>query len=105
MIIAAVGLIIHSLIHFIGTAAYAQHDEIKGLTYKSTVRFGHWDLGRIGIRVYGWLWALPAIGFCLRGHSSPRRIVVVESAFGRGNPSFARAYSGRLEQCVPGRRC
>jgi hypothetical protein len=62
-IVAAIVLIVHGLIHLMGTAVYAGHAEIKGLSYKTTLLSGHWDLGRAGISVYGWLWVLPAVGF------------------------------------------
>jgi hypothetical protein len=62
-IVAAIVLIVHGLIHLMGTAVYAGHAEIKGLSYKTTLLSGHWDLGRAGISVYGWLWVLPAMGF------------------------------------------
>jgi uncharacterized membrane protein YphA (DoxX/SURF4 family) len=62
-IVAAIVLIVHGLIHFMGTAVYARRAEIKGLSYKTTLLSGHWDLGRAGISVYGWLWVLPAMGF------------------------------------------
>ena len=62
-IIAAIVLIVHGLIHLMGTAVYARHAEIEGLDYKTTLLSGYWDLGRAGIRVYGWLWVLPAVGF------------------------------------------
>jgi hypothetical protein len=62
-IVAAIVLIVHGLIHLLGTAVYARHAEVKGLAYKTTLLSEHWDLGRAGISVYGWLWVLPAVGF------------------------------------------
>jgi hypothetical protein len=62
-IIAAVVLILHGLIHLIGTAVYVRRVEIKGLSYKTTLLGGRWDLGDAGIRVFGLLWILPAVGF------------------------------------------
>ena len=56
-------LVVHGLIHLMGTAVYMRLAEVKGLTYKTTVLSGHWDLGEGGIRVFGALWVLPAIGF------------------------------------------
>lgn len=61
--IAAIALIVHGLIHLIGTAVYTRHVEIKGLSYKTTLLFGHWNLGQAGISLYGWLWVLPAARF------------------------------------------
>jgi len=62
-IIAAIVLIVHGLIHLMGTAVYARHAEIKGLSYKTALLSGHWDLGQPGIAVFGWMWVLPAVGF------------------------------------------
>jgi hypothetical protein len=62
-IIAAVVLIVHGLIHLMGTAVYVRHAEIKGLSYKTTLLGGRWELGDAGIRIFGALWILPAVGF------------------------------------------
>jgi hypothetical protein len=62
-IIASIVLIMHGLIHLMGTTAYVKLAEIKGLPYKTTVLNGRWDLGANGIAVYGALWAVAAIGF------------------------------------------
>jgi hypothetical protein len=62
-IVASIFLILHGLIHLMGTAAYLKLAEIKGLPYKTTLLGGRWDLGANGIAVYGALWAVAAIGF------------------------------------------
>ena len=62
-IMAAIALIVHGLIHLMGTAVYARHAQIKGLSYKTALLSGHWDLGQPGIAVFGWMWVLPAVGF------------------------------------------
>lgn len=62
-IIAAIVLVVHGLIHLLGTAVYARHAQIKGLSYKTALLSGHWDLGSPGIAVFGWMWVLPAVGF------------------------------------------
>lgn len=62
-IIASFVLIMHGLIHLMGTAAYLKLAEIKELPYKTTVLGGRWDLGASGIAVYGALWAVAAVGF------------------------------------------
>ncbi|MFZ0534656.1 MAG: hypothetical protein WAM09_15885 [Anaerolineales bacterium] len=62
-IIASIVLIMHGLIHLMGTTAYVKLAEIKGLPYKTTLLNGRWDLGANGIAVYGALWAVAAIGF------------------------------------------
>jgi hypothetical protein len=68
---AAFVLVVHGLIHLMGTAVYARHAEIKGLSYKTTLLSGHWELGEGGIRVFGWLWVLPAIGFAAAALALP----------------------------------
>jgi hypothetical protein len=62
---AAAVLVLHGLIHLMGTTAYLRLAEIKGLPYKTAVLGGRWDLGEAGIQVYGALWLLPAAGFLL----------------------------------------
>ena len=62
-IIAAVVLILHGLVHFMGTAAYLKLTDVQGLPYKTTVLAGRWDLGEVGIAIFGVLWAVVAIGF------------------------------------------
>jgi len=62
-IVAAIVLILHGLIHFLGTVTYMKLGTVQGLTYKTTLLGGHWNLGEGGIGVYGALWAVAAIGF------------------------------------------
>ena len=64
-IIASVILVLHGLIHLMGTAAYMKLAEIQQLPYKTTVLGGRWDLGSSGTAVFGMLWAVAAIGFAL----------------------------------------
>lgn len=56
-------LVIHGLIHLMGTVVYMQWGTIEGLTYKTTLLFGTWPVGDAGMRVFGALWLLPTIGF------------------------------------------
>jgi hypothetical protein len=62
-LIASFILIMHGLMHLMGSTAYLKMVEIKGLPYKTNVLDGRWDLGANGIAVYGALWAVAAIGF------------------------------------------
>jgi hypothetical protein len=62
-IIAAIILVLHGLIHLMGTAAYLKLANVQGLPYKTTVLGGRWDLGEVGIGIFGVLWAIAAIGF------------------------------------------
>lgn len=64
-IIAAVILILHGLIHLMGTVTYMKLGTVQGLTYKTTLLDGRWRLGESGIHIYGALWAVAAIGFIL----------------------------------------
>ena len=63
IIIAAIVLALHGLVHLLGTAVYMKLAKIEGLKYKTTLLGGRWDLGEGGIRVFGALWALAAVGF------------------------------------------
>jgi hypothetical protein len=63
IVIVAVVLAIHGLIHLMGATVYLRLGDVQGLAYKTTVLGGRVDLGAGGIRVFGALWILPAIGF------------------------------------------
>lgn len=63
VIIAACALAVHGLIHLMGTTVYMRLGAINGLSYKTTMLGGRWDLGERGILVFGALWIVPAIGF------------------------------------------
>ena len=62
-IIAYIVLVLHGLIHLMGTVAYMKLVDIQQLPYKTTVLGGRLDLGSRGTAVYGLLWAVAAIGF------------------------------------------
>ena len=63
VVILALILGIHGLIHLIGTSVYLQLVDVDGFSYKTTLLGGRVDLGDGGIRIFGALWILPAIGF------------------------------------------
>ena len=63
----AILLILHGLVHLMGTTVYMKLGRIEGLPYKTTLLNGRWDLGEQGMRVFGALWVLPAVGFALAG--------------------------------------
>ena len=65
IIVATLVLVLHGLIHLMGTASYMKLAEVQGLPYKTTVLGGRWDLGAGGIAVYGALWAVAAVGFVI----------------------------------------
>ena len=62
-VLAAILLILHGLIHLMGTVVYTKLGTVKGLSYKTTLLGGRWDLGEGGITVFGALWAVAAVGF------------------------------------------
>jgi hypothetical protein len=64
---AAVFLILHGLIHLMGTTAYLKLGKIEALPYKTTLLGGSWNVGDGGIRMFGIIWVIPAIGFFLAG--------------------------------------
>lgn len=51
------------MIDILGTAVYMQLATIEEMAYKTTLLGGRWDLGDAGIRVFGALWVVPAVGF------------------------------------------
>jgi hypothetical protein len=65
IILVSLVLVLHGLIHLLGTASYLKLATVPGLPYKTTVLAGQWDLGERGSAVYGLLWAVAALGFML----------------------------------------
>jgi len=63
LIIAAIVLVLHGLIHLMGTAVYMKLAPVQGFVYKTTLLGGRWDLGAGGMALFGALWLVPAIGF------------------------------------------
>ncbi len=64
-IAAAIFLILHGLIHLMGTTVYLKLGTIEGLSYKTALFDGRWEVGEGGMRVFGALWAIAALGFVL----------------------------------------
>ena len=48
LIVATIVLVLHGLIHLMGTVAYLKLGVIQQLPYKTTVLGGRWDLGANG---------------------------------------------------------
>lgn len=63
LIIATAILVLHGLIHLMGTSVYMKLASVEGFVYKTTVLGGRWDLGTGGISLFGALWLVPALGF------------------------------------------
>lgn len=60
-------VIIHGLIHLIGFRVYAQGAQVSDVPFKTTFLNDTLDLGISGIRIYGYLWLLSALGFIIAG--------------------------------------
>lgn len=60
---AGVGIALHGLIHLLGFVAYWPLAVLPEMPYKTTLLGGQFDVGRVGMRVYGLLWLLAALGF------------------------------------------
>ncbi len=68
LVIVAVVLLLHGLIHLMGFTAYWQLSEIKELPYKTTLLNGRFDVGDAGIRVYGLIWLVMAAAFAVTAY-------------------------------------
>lgn len=60
-------LVLHGLIHLMGTYVYMGFGRMESLPYKTTLLRGRWDLGERGIHLFGALWLIPLVGFCALG--------------------------------------
>jgi len=67
VVVASAVLILHGLIHLMGTTVYLKLGKIDGLPYKTTLLGARWELGESGMRLFGALWVIPAVGFVLSG--------------------------------------
>ncbi|WP_265109711.1 ABC transporter permease [Halosolutus halophilus] len=61
--LAALVLVAHGGVHLLGTAVYLELAEVAEFTYKTTLLGGFVDVGDTGMRVFGVLWAVAAVGF------------------------------------------
>jgi len=53
IVAGAMLLIVHGLIHLMGTVAYMKLGRIENLPYKTTLLGGSWDIGDRGMRFFG----------------------------------------------------
>lgn len=69
LLLVGAGLLlgVHGMIHLMGTTVYAGWGEIRGLPYKTALLGGRWEVGEKGMRLFGELWLIPVVGFCLLG--------------------------------------
>jgi len=65
IIVAALVLILHGLIHLIGPTVYMKLGQVEEIAYKTTLLGGRWEVGERGIWMFGALWTVPAVGFIL----------------------------------------
>ena len=61
--LAAFVLIAHGLIHLLGTTVYLRLGEVAGFAYKTTLLGNSWDVGPVGMGIFGAMWAVAAVGF------------------------------------------
>lgn len=54
---------LHGLVHLFGFLVYFKLTTIKGLEYKTNILGDRFDLGDKGIRWFGAMWLLSALGF------------------------------------------
>jgi hypothetical protein len=57
---AGVVLVLHGMIHLMGTTVYMKLGHVEASPYKTTLLGGRWDPGEGGMRVFGALWLIPA---------------------------------------------
>lgn len=61
---AAFFVLAHGLVHIIGVVVYWQLAEVEEFPpYKTTLLNGRWQIGDIGMRIYGLLWLIATLGF------------------------------------------
>ena len=60
---AAAVLVLHGIVHLLGTGVYLGVFELATFEYKTTLLLGAVDVGDAGMRVFGVLWAVAAVGF------------------------------------------
>ena len=65
IVVAALILVLHGVVHLMGTVAYLKLGTIEGLPYKTTVLGGRIDFGERGTWVFGVLWCVPALAFAV----------------------------------------
>lgn len=97
-------LIIHGLIHLMGSSVYLKLAEIEGLLYKTNLLNGFWEVGSRGIAVFGILWIPAAVGFVVVGlvwlirKTLPKRWIAWITLFSLvlTGLDFSAAYAGIL---------
>ena len=63
---AAFFVFAHGLVHLIGVVVYWQLAEVEDFPpYKTTLLNGRWEIGDIGMRIYGLAWLIATLGFVI----------------------------------------
>lgn len=61
---AAFFIFAHGLVHLIGVVVYWQMADVEEFPpYKTTLLNGRWEIGDIGMRIYGLAWLIATLGF------------------------------------------
>ncbi|SIS21591.1 ABC transporter permease [Natronorubrum thiooxidans] len=61
--VGSIVLLGHGMVHLLGTAVYFELADIAEFPYKTTLLGSAVNVGDMGMRVFGILWAVAAIGF------------------------------------------
>jgi len=56
-------LVLHGIVHLMGTVTYLQLGTVEGLAYKTTLLNTGWDVGQGGMAIFGALWAVAGVSF------------------------------------------
>ena len=87
IIVIAIVLFLHGLVHLMGTAVYMRLATIETFAYKTTLLAGQLEIGKGGMKLFGALWLIAAAGFVvsamslLLGWSSTHQIVLGVTLF------------------------
>jgi len=63
----ALFVVLHGLIHSLGFIVYSLGINTQAMNYETTLLNGTWEVGAVGIFIYGLLWLLPLAGFVVGG--------------------------------------
>jgi hypothetical protein len=105
---AAVLLILHGVIHLLGPMASWRLGKLEALPYKTTLLGGAWNVGDPGIRVFGGLRLVPALGFVGSGIAllagggwwSPVIVLMAVVCLGLTLLDWSVAYAGAVVNVV-----
>lgn len=92
----------HGLVHLLGVAVYLELATVADFPYKTTLLGGAVDVGDGGMRVFGALWGVAAVGFVasagalLAGWNAWRWLLVAVTLFSLGLTTldWTVAYAG-----------